>query len=142
MGTGKIESSEPLVLSSTIAANFKALGINPKDLVGIKKVRLSLVPPSSMIYQALAMEDGAQKYGPYNWRENKVQASIYVDACYRHIQSWFDGENNASDSKKPHLAHAIACLGIIIDALETGNLVDDRPLPGKTSELIERYKKI
>lgn len=114
---------------------------NPKDKLGLKKVRLSLVPPSSTIYQALAMEDGAAKYGPYNWREKKVIASIYIDAAKRHMDSWFDGEDNASDSKKPHLGHALACLGIIVDALETGNLIDDRPLKGAAAALIEKFKK-
>lgn len=117
-------------------SNGAVLGTNPKDRLGLKKVRLSLVPPSSIIYQALAMEDGAAKYGPYNWRENKVIASIYVDAAMRHLQSWFDGEECASDSKKPHLGHALACLGIIVDALETGNLVDDRPKVGAAARLI------
>jgi len=117
------------------------LGTNPKDLLGIKKVQLNLVPPSSIIYQALAMEDGAKKYGPYNWRENKVIASIYVAAAMRHLQQWYDGEELASDSQKPHLAHALACLGIIVDAKETGNLVDDRPLPGAASALIARLEK-
>lgn len=116
------------------------LGTNPKDLLGMKKVRLSLVPPSSIIYQALAMEDGAKKYGPYNWRENAVIASIYVDAAMRHLQSWFDGEENAEDSKKPHLAHALACIGIIVDAKETGNLKDDRPLPGAAARLIAKLE--
>jgi|SRR5271165_2072135 len=115
---------------------------NPKDKLGLKKVRLSLVPPSSTIYQALAMEDGAAKYGPYNWREKKVIASIYIDAAKRHIDSFFDGEDNASDSKKPHLGHALACLGIIVDALETGNLIDDRPTKGVAAELIEKFKKV
>lgn len=113
---------------------------NPKDLLGIKKVRLSLVPESSVIYQATAMENGADKYGPYNWRTKKVIASIYIDACKRHLGSWFDGEELASDSKVHHLAHAIACLGIIIDAKETGNLIDDRPTPGAASRLIEDLK--
>jgi hypothetical protein len=117
------------------------LGTNPKDLLGIKKVQLNLVPASSVIYQALAMEDGAKKYGPYNWRENKVIASIYVAAAMRHLQQWYDGEELASDSQKPHLAHALACLGIIVDAKETGNLVDDRPLPGAASQLIARLEK-
>lgn len=117
------------------------LGTNPKDLLGIKKVRLSLVPPASTLYQALAMEDGAVKYGPYNWRENKVIASIYIDAALRHISQWLDGEELASDSKKPHLGHALACLGIIVDAKETGNLVDDRPKTGAASDLIEKWKK-
>lgn len=114
---------------------------NPKDLVGAKKTRLSLVPPSSLIYQALAMEDGAAKYGAYNWREKKVSLSIYIDAAIRHLLAYYDGEEFAPDSKKPHLAHALATIGIIIDALETGNLIDDRPKPGKAAEIIERFRK-
>lgn len=114
---------------------------NPKDRLGIKKAQLNLVPPSSIIYQALAMEDGAVKYGPYNWRKNQVKASIYVAACIRHLLSWQDGENNASDSQKPHLAHALACIGILVDAIETGNLVDDRPLPGACSQLISKFEQ-
>ena len=115
---------------------------NPKDLLGIKKVQLNLVPASSKIYQALAMEDGAEKYGTYNWRSNKVQASIYIAACLRHLEAWYDSrEELAEDSQKPHLGHALACIGIIVDALETGNLVDDRPLAGAAAKLIKRYKK-
>lgn len=121
--------------------NSKLLGINPKDLLGTKKVSLNLVPASSLIYQALAMEDGAKKYGPYNWRSNKVIASIYIAAAMRHLQAWHDGEEVAEDSQKPHLAHALACLGIIVDAKETGNLVDDRPLPGAASNLIKKWEK-
>lgn len=117
------------------------LGTNPKDLMGTKKVPLSLVPVSSTIYQALAMEDGAIKYGPYNWRSNKVIASIYVDAALRHLAAWFDGEELAADSQKPHLGHALACIGIIVDAYETGNLVDDRPVPGSASKLIAKWTK-
>lgn len=118
-----------------------ALGTNPKDLLGAKKVNLHLVPPSSIIYQALAMEDGAKKYGPYNWRENKVVCTIYISAAMRHLQAFLDGEMNASDSNKPHLAHALASIGIIVDALETGNLVDDRPTPGSASALIAKWEK-
>lgn len=115
--------------------------VNPKDSLGVKKPRLSYVPPSSLIYQALAMQDGAEKYGPYNWREKKVIASIYIDAALRHINQWLDGEENADDSNKPHLGHALACLGIIVDALETGNLIDDRPKPGSASKLIKAFTK-
>lgn len=117
------------------------LGTNPKDLLGIKKVSLSKVPPAALIYMALAMQDGAKKYGPYNWRENKVIASIYVDACMRHLLAWFDGQEKAEDSGFPHLAHALACLAIITDALETGNLVDDRPVKGAAPELIAAWTK-
>lgn len=117
------------------------LGTNPKDLLGIKKVQLQLVPPAAKIYCALAMEDGAVKYGPFNWREKKVKASVYVGAAQRHLEAYYDGENDAPDSKKPHLAHAIASLAILIDALETGNLVDDRPKPGAAGPLITKLVK-
>jgi hypothetical protein len=120
---------------------MKKSDINPKDLMGVKKTRISLVPPASIIYQADAMEDGAFKYGPYNWREKKVGASIYYEACFRHLMAWYDGEEFAEDSKKHHLAHAIACIGIIIDAKETGNLIDDRPKKGSAAILIKRFKE-
>lgn len=115
---------------------------NPKDLIGAKKVQLNLIPPASMIYQALGMTDGKEKYGPFNWRDNEVIASIYIAALFRHVLCWFDGEENAPDSKKPHLAHAISCLGIIIDAKETGNLIDDRPKPGAAARLLTKYNKV
>jgi len=122
-------------------SRFQDLATNPKDLVGVKKVPLSYVPPSSIIYEARAFQDGARKYGPYNWRKNKVVASIYFDAALRHLLAFQDGESDAADSKVPHLGHAKACIGILIDALETGNLVDDRPIPGPASAILERWKE-
>lgn len=109
---------------------------NPKSRHGIKKPPLHLVPASSTIYQAQAMKDGAQKYGPYNWRENSVAASVYVAAALRHLHAWHDGEEKAPDSGVHHLGHALACLGILVDAIETGNLVDDRPKPGAAGRLL------
>ncbi|KKK81365.1 hypothetical protein LCGC14_2814180 [marine sediment metagenome] len=124
---------------------------NPKDLLGIRKVPcLSVIPSASLIYEALAMRYGAYEaprkngvkgYGPYNWREMEVKASIYVDAAIRHLMAWYDGETDAPDSGAPHLGHAKACLGILADAIETGNLMDNRPKPGNASALLEKCKK-
>ena len=50
---------------------------NPKTAQGALKVPLHLVPPSAMHYLALAFRDGATKYGPYNWRDKGVSASVY-----------------------------------------------------------------
>ena len=106
----------------------KADTTNPKDLLGAKKVSFTSVPPIAIAHEAVAMMDGAAKYGPYNWRDKKVQARIYVDAALRHITSWFEGEEYAQDSGVHHLGHGRACLGILLDAITTGNLIDDRPI--------------
>lgn len=114
---------------------------NPKDLIGATKPAISLVPPSVMIYLAEAFKNGASKYGPYNWRQNKVVGSIYLDATFRHLLAYIDGEDCAEDSKLEHLAHAVASLAVLIDAKETGNLVDDRPKKGAASKLILKFTK-
>jgi len=111
--------------------------INPKDLIGITKPPLSLVPPVGTIHTAMAMKDGAAKYGPYNWRENPVVSSIYIDAALRHIASWQDGEELAEDSGAHHLGHAAACLYILLDAQASECLVDARPGRGVSAALLK-----
>jgi hypothetical protein len=112
---------------------------NPKDALGMKKPNLSLVPPASKLYQAQAMMDGAQKYGPYNWRDKPVKAMVYISAAQRHIDQYLDGEVFDPISGVPHLGHALACFGILADATETGNLIDDRPVKGPAGEMIRRF---
>jgi hypothetical protein len=109
---------------------------NPKDLIGVTKPQMHLVPRSAIIRIAQAMANGAEKYGPFNWRTKKVRATVYTSAAERHLAQWFDGEELAEDSGVPHLAHAAACLSILMDAQATGNLIDDRPPAGAASALI------
>ena len=117
------------------------LGTNPKDLIGSNKVPLWLVPPAATIYTALGFWDGAVKYGPYNWRKNKVLATVYISALGRHLLDYLDGEDNAQDSGYPHVAHMLACGAILADATETGNLVDDRPTKGAAAALMARWDR-
>lgn len=108
---------------------------NPKDRIGITKVPLHLIPLPAQIVASLAHLDGAIKYGPYNWRKEKVAATIYIDAALRHIQKWLNGQEMDADNGAVHnLGHAIACLNILIDAQHYGNLIDDRP-PADASPL-------
>jgi hypothetical protein len=62
--------------------------------------------------------------------------TIYLSAALRHILALIDGEDIAEDSGFRHEAHAAACLGILLDAKETGNLIDDRPQKGCAGRLI------
>jgi hypothetical protein len=114
---------------------------NPKDALGVKKISVTKIPPSAILEMARAMENGATKYGPQNYRDTYVRTTIYLDAAIRHIFSYFDGEENAEDSGCTHLGHAMASLGIIIDAAECGTLIDDRPTKGTSSRMIDRYNK-
>lgn len=116
------------------------VGINPKDLIGATKIDLSVVPPSAELHLATAMMDGAKKYGPFNWRENAVLARVYISAARRHLLQFLDGEDYDPISNVHHLGHAMACCAIILDAMETGNLDDDRPVPGAAGEMIRRFQ--
>jgi hypothetical protein len=90
-----------------------------------------------MIYLALGHEPGAAKYGRFNWRENPVETMTYIAATMRHLVEWVDGNDEAADTGQPHLAHALASLSVLVDAIETGNAVDNRPSPGKSSVMIQ-----
>lgn len=116
-------------------------GTNPKDLIGAKKVDIAQVPPVALLHEAMAFMDGDAKYGYRNWRGNKVSAKIYISACMRHLNAWAEGEEIASDSGVHHLGHARACLGILLDAQETGSLLDDR-VAGSFSKVAERLNDV
>jgi hypothetical protein len=108
---------------------------NPKTSAGAQKVPLHLVPPSATHYLALAFKDGAQKYGPYNWRDKGVSASVYYAAAKRHLDAFWDGEDASPDAGVHHFAHVMACCAIVLDALTVGKLNDDRPPAGATPRL-------
>lgn len=100
---------------------------NPKDVIGSAKLPLGLVPDIVRSACALAMLEGALKYGRYNWRAAGVRASIYHDALERHLICWWNGEDCDPKTKVPHLASIIACAGILLDADLCDKLSDDRP---------------
>lgn len=112
-------------------------GVNPKDLIGVKKVAMHLFPPVAKIHACLALMNGAEKYGAYNWRDYKVQVTIYLDAIERHLDAYKDGEDYAEDSGLHHLAHLLAGAAILMDAIECGMVVDNRPKPGIAGSMIE-----
>lgn len=114
-------------------------GANLKDRIGRSKPPLHLIPPAAEILEAIVMGLGARKYQPYNWRSSKVRATVYLAAAKRHLAQWLDGSDNDAESGVSHLAHARACLGVLLDAQATGNMVDDRPLPGVATALIEQH---
>ena len=104
---------------------------NPKDAIGSDKLPLHLWPTTATAMGCVGMMEGLSKYGRNNFREHGVRASVYVAACKRHLDAWFEGEDCAPDSGVPHLANALSCLAIIVDAKASGKLNDDRNYRGE-----------
>lgn len=90
------------------------------------KLDFSAVSAIADAHEACAMMDGEWKYGFRNWRAKKVRARVYIAAALRHLLAYSDMEDYADDSGVHHLGHGRACMGILLDAMETGNLIDDR----------------
>lgn len=114
-------------------------GVNPKDLIGVKKAPVRLVPPALVIGAAPVMALGAKKYGPYNWRDYPVKLSVYLEAIERHYLAVKDGQWLDPESGEPHVAHIASCVAIILDAQALGQLEEDWPTkPGAASDLLAR----
>ncbi len=128
------------VAKAQSGAISKAITSNPKDILGSAKVPLDEIPPVALLHEACAFLDGDIKYGYRNWREKDVRARIYVAAALRHLQAWAEGEEVAPDSGVHHLGHVRACMGILLDAQENGNLIDDR-VPGVFSAVSARLSE-
>ena len=115
---------------------------NPKDRAANHRLDLSLFPTTALAYGALAMTEGDSKYGGYNYRVGGVLASVYVAALFRHVSKWYNGELADPKTKVPHLASAIACLAVLVDAIEVGVLKDDRPPKVDMGKLLNEFEKI
>lgn len=109
---------------------------NPKDAIGSGKLPLHLWPNTATAMGCIGLLNGMLKYGRGNWRAAGIRASIYVDACKRHLDAWFEGEECDPDDGVPHLAAALACLAIITDARAAGKLNDDRNMAGGYRDLV------
>jgi len=90
------------------------------------KPRFSLVPAEARAELAKAFSHGAKKYPPNNFRAG-ADWSRYVDALYRHVNAWELREDIDSESGLNHLAHAGACIMILLTLQLKGLGKDDRP---------------
>ena len=113
---------------------------NPKDRAATSRLDLTLFPDTAVTYGALAMTEGDLKYGGYNYRPAGVCASVYIAAARRHMAKWYNGEDIDPLTDVPHLGSALACLAVLIDSLESGNLNDDRPPKVDVAALLSKFE--
>jgi dATP/dGTP diphosphohydrolase len=82
------------------------------------KLPLHLVPGSLVRACARALEYGAKKYAPNNWRKGGLKFSELLSALDRHLQLLKDGEMIDQESGLHHLDHIAANTGFLSEYLE------------------------
>lgn len=111
---------------------------NAKFEFGDAKPPITEIPPVAIFLMGQVMLRGSQKYGPFNWRDNGVDIRTYVNAMARHMFAYWDGQDCDPETGIPHLAHVMACCGIILDLHMNGDLTDNRPANGPLPEWLEQ----
>lgn len=90
-----------------------------------EKVRLELVPFTALFAVGDAFTYGAKKYADHNYRLG-MKWSRLLGAALRHLAAWGAGEDHDPESGLPHLAHAGACVLMLLDAELQRLGTDDR----------------
>jgi hypothetical protein len=139
MKTNMKENLEKFLTLTSAQLGPDAKDPNPKDSIGSSKIPMHLWPMEATVLGALALLDGAGKYGRSNFLVAPVRASIYYDAAMRHLGKWFAGEEVDEDSGVPHLGHVLACSAILVAAQASGTLIDDRNVKNGACEFLKRY---
>lgn len=78
------------------------------------KIRPCLLPYEATLEGIKAMEFGAGKYGPDQWREVDMRPEDFLNALERHLLAYKSGEKLAEDSGVSHLGHIIANCAILL----------------------------
>lgn len=106
-----------------------------------KSVDISLIPFSAQVAEAKAFMVGADKYGRYSFAEDNGKyktASEHVSAIQRHLNKWFwNKEELDLDDGQPHLGSVRARAAMLIELIDRGLLIDDRPVKPQANSLSE-----
>ena len=78
------------------------------------KLSYTLLPFSAITEVVNILEFGKQKYGRDNWKKVPNAKERYLDACFRHLISYVEGETKDPESGRHHLAHAVCCLLFVL----------------------------
>lgn len=68
------------------------------------KPRPTLIPPVWTEAMMRVLENGAKKYGVYNWQKGLNYSSV-VDSLERHVLAFRNGEDRDKESGEYHMAH-------------------------------------
>ena len=111
---------------------------NDESLEGIHldagKPRMDLLPGDALLEVAKAMSPGIGfpegHYPARNWEKGLFWGDLF-GSLQRHSWVWFQGKD-LNDSGLPHLAHAAACILMLLASVMREIGEDDRPGKGET----------
>lgn len=117
------------------------------------KARMSSMPVASILRLTKAFSEGRRKHGgDLGWRTEGRKASECFDAIMRHAFAWWEGEDYDDDGEmldvllcKHHIEAVASTALILLDAIETCSLYDDRPTtsqPGWLRRLNEELDRM
>lgn len=104
-----------------------------------QRVPLDLVCIAGVAHEAQAMRDGLLKYGYASFLNDNIEITSRgcIAAAMRHLGKLLSGVDK-DPSGAHHAGHARAMLGIYLERMEAGTLVDDRHPAHKRDAYIER----
>lgn len=102
---------------------------DPKQSHAVKKISFRAVPISLLLHAQPGNQNGADKYGIYNWLkldDGSMSMMTYLDALQRHLLLFRAGQDNTSDTNINNLDSMISGLAVLRDAMLFNKVNDDR----------------
>jgi hypothetical protein len=90
------------------------------------KIRMELLPPTSLKRIAQVFTYGAKKYASWNYTKGLEYSRLY-GALQRHMTAWYEGEERDPETGFSHLDHAGCCIMMLIEMQQYKPAMDDRP---------------
>jgi len=78
------------------------------------KLSYTILPFTALTEVVKVLEFGKQKYAKDNWQKVANGKERYLDAAFRHLVAYIEGETIDKESGLHHLAHATCCLLFIL----------------------------
>jgi hypothetical protein len=100
----------------------------PSAKIKTPKLNPLYFPMLAMPYIWSVFNKGLVKYSPFSWRDGETGSMELLNAALRHIYLYVSGTDLDSESGESHISHAAANLLLLLDMLENGTLVDNRPV--------------
>jgi len=103
--------------------------VDPKQSQATKKMQFDAIPISLLLHAQPGNQNGADKYGVYNWltlADGAMSMSTYLNALQRHLLLFRAGQDVTSDTGIHNLDSMISGLAVLRDAMLFNKVNDDR----------------